>query len=137
MPAPYAGFMDKETLRTPKTEAELQLQREIGARLRKARLGAGMTMEQAGEIINISKAAMGHWEHGLRAMDVVKIAALIKAYSVTSDSVLIGGPTKAMTREAQALGREFDQLPLDDKKFIRETIQDRLVRARAAQSKAS
>ena len=102
-----------------------------------ARNAANLTLDQAGEKIGIGKAALSLWEKGERAMDVVKIAALAHEYQVTTDSVIVGGPTSAMTKDAQLTGRQFDQLPPKYREDVREFIEDKLARAKASGKRAS
>lgn len=124
--------MDEDPARTPKTSAEIRFQKEIGSRLKAARVAAGLTQSQAGEKIGIGKAGISLWEKGERAMDVVKIVALADLYQVTSDSVIMGGPTLATTKDAQRIARQFDLLPPKYKDDAREFIEDKLTRVKSS-----
>ena len=65
---------------------ELELKDRIAA-VRKA---AGLTQEQLGELVGVTRQAVSKWESGQTAPDAATIAALCQALHVSADYVLLG-----------------------------------------------
>lgn len=65
---------------------ELELKDRIAA-VRKA---AGLTQEQLGELVGVTRQAVSKWESGQTAPDAATVAALCRALHVSADYVLLG-----------------------------------------------
>ena len=65
---------------------------EIGARLKEARLGAGLTQEQAAEALGVSRQTVSNWENEKTYPDIVSVIRLSDLYGVSLDRLLKGEP---------------------------------------------
>ena len=63
---------------------------EIGKRLKEARLGAGMTQEQAAERLFVSRQTISNWENERTYPDIVSVIRLSDLYSISLDELLKG-----------------------------------------------
>lgn len=68
-----------------------EVRRQIGARLRKLRVGCDLTMEMAARRAGVNWSAIGHHEVGRVMPTVTVLMRLVKLYRTTSDYVLFGG----------------------------------------------
>lgn len=63
---------------------------EIGSKLRAARQRSGMTQEQVGEAIHVSRQTISNWETGKSLPDVLSVISLSDLYQVSLDELLKG-----------------------------------------------
>lgn len=61
---------------------------EIGAKIKTARLQAGMTQEQAAEALGVSRQTVSNWETEKTYPDIVNVVKMSDLYSVSLDSLL-------------------------------------------------
>ena len=76
---------------------ELELKDRIAA----VRRAAGLTQEQLGELVGVTRQAVSKWESGQTVPDALTVAKLCEALHVSADYVLLGREP-----EAQAAGQE-------------------------------
>ena len=62
---------------------------EIGKKLKQARLGAGLTQEQAAERLFVSRQTISNWENEKTYPDIASVVRLSDLYSITLDLSLI------------------------------------------------
>lgn len=62
--------------------------RQIGDRIRKLRVSAGMTQCMLAELLDVSPSTIGMYEQGRRHPDGEKLVRLCEVFSVTTDSLL-------------------------------------------------
>ena len=58
--------------------------------LKKLREDRGLTQEQLGEIINVSRSLISKWENGNKMPAVECLRALSKFYDITIDEIIFG-----------------------------------------------
>ena len=63
---------------------------ELKDRIAAARKAAGLTQEQLGELVGVTRQAVSKWEAGQTVPDAVTVAALCEALHVSADYVLLG-----------------------------------------------
>lgn len=63
---------------------------EIGKKLKEARLGAGLTQEQAAERLFVSRQTISNWENEKTYPDIVSVVKLSDLYSISLDELLKG-----------------------------------------------
>lgn len=63
---------------------------ELKDRIAAVRKAAGLTQEQLGELVGVTRQAVSKWESGQTAPDAATIAALCEALHVSADYVLLG-----------------------------------------------
>ena len=63
---------------------------EIGKKLKKARIEAGLTQEKAAEKIDVSRQTISNWENEKSYPDIISVIALSDLYSVSLDELLKG-----------------------------------------------
>ena len=63
---------------------------ELKDRITAARKLAGLTQEQLGELLGVTRQAVSKWESGQTVPDAVTVARLCKALHVSADYVLLG-----------------------------------------------
>ena len=86
-----------------------KLLKEIGERVRKARLAKGMSQAQLAEALNISPPYVSNIETGKHIMKITTLIKLTEALGVSNDWIL-----RNATREAdEYTSEEFDQLLRD------------------------
>ena len=56
---------------------------ELGARIRRARLAAGLTQKQLADRLHITDRAVSKWERGLSAPDIALLEPLADALHLT------------------------------------------------------
>ena len=61
---------------------------EIGAKLRQARIAAGLTQEQAAEALGVSRQSISNWENEKNYPDIVSVVRLSDLYAVSLDALL-------------------------------------------------
>ena len=62
----------------------------LGERIAQARKQAGLSQEQLGEKLGVSRQAISKWESGQTNPDVVYVAELCRLFGVSSDWLLLG-----------------------------------------------
>ena len=77
--------------------------REVGLRLASTRNALGLTQEQLGNEINVSRTALGNWEKGIRLPDPAAIMRLAERFGIPMDWVYRGDPGGLPQRYAPAL----------------------------------
>ncbi len=63
---------------------------ELKERIAAARRAAGMTQEQLGELLGVTRQAVSKWESGQTTPDAATVAALCEKLHVSADYVLLG-----------------------------------------------
>lgn len=63
---------------------------EMKDRIAAARKLAGLTQEQLGELLGVTRQAVSKWESGQTVPDAVTVARLCEALHVSADYVLLG-----------------------------------------------
>lgn len=61
---------------------------EIGSRIKQYRKESGLTQEQLGEKINVSKNRISNWEQGINRPDADTIGAICRALNVSPSDLL-------------------------------------------------
>ena len=64
---------------------------EIGAKLRQARIAAGLTQEQTAEALGVSRQSISNWENEKNYPDIVSVVRLSDLYAVSLDALLKEG----------------------------------------------
>mgnify|MGYP000241457149 FL=1 len=77
----------------------------IGERIQKLRKDAGLSQEQLGERLGVSRQAVSKWETGESLPELDKIVQMAEIFGVTTDELLRG----AASWESSALGGEERQ----------------------------
>lgn len=72
----------------PVVRSDEARRRELGVRLKAARLAAGYTQEQAGELIGRSHQRIGAIERGEMDLPAITLVILARAYDVSLDGLL-------------------------------------------------
>lgn len=85
--------------------------KELGQRIKSARLAAGLTQEQLAEIINLSSGHCAHVERGTTKISLPSLVKIANALNTTPDRLLIDNNYNAMPyllAEAQELFEDCD-----------------------------
>ena len=61
---------------------------EIGAKLRQARIAAGLTQEQTAEALGVSRQSISNWENEKNYPDIVSVVRLSDLYAANLDALL-------------------------------------------------
>lgn len=110
-PGPEKGKTQDQVKRSP-----------LGERLCKIRKSRGLTQEQLGELVGLSKRMIAHYEAGSKAMTVVSLQKIAKALGVTIAHLT--GEKKNVIKEAEvkpALKKRIEtlkKLPQADQQAI-------------------
>lgn len=56
--------------------------------LKAARVNAGLTQEEAGQRIDVSKDVISNWERGISYPNVIELRKIEKAYNVTYNNLI-------------------------------------------------
>lgn len=110
---------------------------KIGERLQEARKIAGLTGDQAGELIGAGKAHIGHLESGRSQVKAAQLARLAAEYKQSCDWLILGRRLEGLSPDAARLAAIFSELPEDERKTVLEFAEDRLRRRRAAAPRKS
>jgi transcriptional regulator with XRE-family HTH domain len=81
--------------------------KELGQRLKQARLAADLTQEAVGQLLDISKVTVSSWEIGKNVPDALTIRRLSKIYNVSTDTLL---RKSSASPKARMLAEQYDQL---------------------------
>lgn len=86
---------------------------ELQDRIAVVRKAAGLTQEQLGELVGVTRQAVSKWESGQAVPDALTIAKLCKELNVSADYVLLGkepeesaAPVSTMPENCPCCGRE-------------------------------
>ncbi len=71
-------------------DLQLQIRREVGARIRQHRTGAGLTLERLGEMIRRDRRTISLWEHGAAVPDLDDLTALAVALDLHLWQLFVG-----------------------------------------------
>ena len=85
--------------------------KELGKRIKAARLSAGLTQEQLAERINLSNGHCAHVERGTTKVSLSALVSIANALNTTPDRLLIDNnyqATPLLLEEAQALFDDCD-----------------------------
>ena len=85
--------------------------KELGKRIKVARLAAGMTQEQLAERINLSSGHCAHVERGTTKVSLSALVSIANALNTTPDKLLIDNNYQAKPHllvEAQTLFEDCD-----------------------------
>ncbi len=63
---------------------------ELNERIIRVRKAAGLTQEQLGEVVGVSRQAVSKWESGAATPDLATMARLCEALGVSADYLLLG-----------------------------------------------
>lgn len=66
---------------------------KIGTRIQKFRKMQGMSQEDFGSILNVSRQAISKWENGDSLPDVYNLIAIARLFNISIDELLLGSPT--------------------------------------------
>ena len=61
---------------------------DIGTKLKAARIAAGLTQEQAAELLSVSRQTMSNWENNKTYPDIVRVIKMSDLYAVSLDHLL-------------------------------------------------
>lgn len=82
---------------------------ELKDRIAAVRRAAGLTQEQLGELLGVSRQAVSRWESGQTSPDVSTLAALCEQLHVSADYVLLG---KEPETQGAGNAASFQRCPL-------------------------
>jgi transcriptional regulator with XRE-family HTH domain len=85
--------------------------KELGKRIKAARLSAGLTQEQLAELVNLSSGHCAHVEHGTTKVSLSALVKIANALNTTPDSLLLDSnhqATSLLLGEAQDLFDDCD-----------------------------
>ncbi|HBH94312.1 MAG TPA: transcriptional regulator [Ruminococcaceae bacterium] len=63
----------------------------IGVQIKKARLNAGFTQEQAAEALGVSRQTISNWENEKTLPDIISVVKMSDLYNISLDLLLKGG----------------------------------------------
>ena len=63
----------------------------IGVQIKKARLNAGFTQEQAAEVLGVSRQTISNWENEKTLPDIISVVKMSDLYNISLDLLLKGG----------------------------------------------
>lgn len=70
---------------------------ELKDRIASVRKAAGLTQEQLGELVGVTRQAVSKWESGQTVPDALTVAKLCEALHVSADYVLLGKEPEEQT----------------------------------------
>ena len=79
---------------------------ELNERITVVRKAMGLTQEQLGELVGVSRQAVSKWESGQTVPDAITVAKLCRALNVSADYIILGKQP-----EGGALGSAPAELP--------------------------
>lgn len=82
---------------------------ELGARIRRARLAAGLTQKQLADQLHITDRAVSKWERGLSAPDIALLEPLADVLHLTLTQLIIGGEEVPTPEQAIRQTAEYAQ----------------------------
>lgn len=63
---------------------------EVGSKLKKARIGSGLTQEKVAEEIQVSRQTISNWENEKSYPDIISVIKLSDLYNISLDELLKG-----------------------------------------------
>jgi len=131
--AGYGGGMKSKDAERAEIERRRRASdKVIGDRLAEARRLAKLTGQQVADLLGYSsKAHVGHLESGRTPVKASDIVTLAESYGQSADWLVLGRRPHGLTPDAARLVTLFGQLGEEDQKFVIETAEDRLRRARS------
>ena len=99
----------------------------LGERIALARKQAGLSQEQLGEQLGVSRQAVSKWESGQTNPDVAYIAELCRLFGVSSDWLLLGREERQAGQQAPRISEAELQRTADR---VYRMIEDRIRRER-------
>jgi transcriptional regulator with XRE-family HTH domain len=95
----------------------------VGARIRAARIAAGLTQEGLARAVGVSRSAVAQWETGRAGQVGANLARLAAALGVSAAHLLSGrdgpeGGPGAETADELALLRIYRRLPGEDRQVV-------------------
>ena len=99
----------------------------LGERIKEARLNAGLTQQELGELIGVRKQTITGYEKGEREPDAIKLNKIAQVLGVSGDYLLNLGDEaygnndsrEHYSLEALKFARDFDQLTDEGKRLAR------------------
>ena len=76
---------------------------DIGLKIKKARLAAQLTQEQAAEALGVSRQTMSNWENNKTYPDIISVIKMSDLYEVSLDHLL-------KEKEGDAMSNYIDYL---------------------------
>ena len=95
-----------------------------GDRLKEKRLAKGLTQEELGDILGITKAAICFYERGKRTPTVENIIDLMQVFAISADYIL---GTDEMIKTVTDESYEATAMSKEEVKFIEELRKDKFV----------
>lgn len=71
---------------------------KIGSRIQKYRKAQGMSQEDFGSLLNVSRQAISKWENGDSLPDVYNLIAIARLFHVSIDELLLGTPSVVFSK---------------------------------------
>ena len=71
---------------------------KIGVRIQKFRKEQGMSQEDFGAVLNVSRQAISKWENGDSLPDVYNLIAIARLFNISTDELLLGTPSAVYSK---------------------------------------
>lgn len=84
--------------------------REVGRRLRSARIAAGLSMTQAAEELGVFHSAVGYWERGDRSLTVDRLVQCADLYGVPVASLLPDREPASLPEKVRTIRLILDEI---------------------------
>lgn len=88
----------------------------LGERILQLRKASGLSQEQFGEVLNVSRQAISKWETDQSVPDIDKLLAISQAYSISMDELLDNEVASGATASSQQL-KEVTKANMTKRKF--------------------
>jgi len=72
---------------------------KIGTRIQKFRKMQGMSQEEFGSVLNVSRQAISKWENGDSLPDVYNLIAIASLFNISIDELLLGTPSAIFSQD--------------------------------------
>ena len=72
---------------------------KMGSRIQKFRKAQGMSQEEFGSILNVSRQAISKWENGDSLPDVYNLGAIARLFHSSIDELLLGTPSTVFSQD--------------------------------------
>jgi len=72
---------------------------KMGSRIQKFRKAQGMSQEEFGSILNVSRQAISKWENGDSLPDVYNLVAIARLFHISIDELLLGTPSTVFSQD--------------------------------------
>lgn len=109
---------------------------KLGTNIRALRKAKGLTLEEVGNAVGITRASVSSWESSTTRPDLDRLVGLARLFGVTIDHLLSGDATKPPTIKSTSSDvwpfkvsrARFDAMPATEKnrvdRFLRDTVED-------------